>query len=188
MVKFSENGVEDTNKSPTAKKKKTSKIKKGIFALDRRLYKVYERIRKYARLHPKRTLASCALVLAFIFSSAHFYNLGKKSSVAGVAKVAVSAADKSKSSESPSGTNAKALNSGFLRLSGTVQSVSKNELSIKVDSGSIFTFSLKPESKYFESGKASRPASELKSGSSVVVVGSVEPNGVLAISNIQMQK
>lgn len=94
-----------------------------------------------------------------------------------------------KSGGATSSSNQPVKNSGFFRLNGAVQSVKKESFVIKLTNGSTVTLTVGEKTKYVTATpRSNKPLTELKSGTTVTVVGTIGSTGTFTANTIQAQK
>lgn len=101
--------------------------------------------------------------------------------------VAKKAAENNKS-DSKSTSSGVANSSGFFRLSGTIQSNKNKTVAIKLGDGTVVTLTVSDKTKFYTgTPRAAKPISELKAGTSAIIIGTIGSTGTFTASNIQAQ-
>ena len=75
-------------------------------------------------------------------------------------------------------------NSGFFRLSGTVQKVDKTLVTIKLANGTLINLTVKADQTYLNNGSKA-PISQLKKNTSISATGTISGDGNFGASVIQ---
>ena len=164
---------------------------------------VKKQLNKVARLmvrHPRRTVTLVLVLLILVADAAVFYHVGNNNSSSDPSVTLTTPTTQPKpvkgSEEAPFGLNNTAgsvigrgciglCDSGFFQLNGVVQSNKKNELLVKLSSGSTISLSVSSEAKYHATTRALLPISKLNGGTKVLITGSVGSTGIFTASNIQ---
>lgn len=157
------------------------------------LRKLKNWIIRHKRLLAKTLIIGCLLVLTAIAS----YNIGLKqqaekanrtSSANTLERLKKTAADKkTKKSTSSNTTPATATSSGFYRLHGTVDKISKTSLVIKLSSGNVVTLSITETTPYYQNGTKGA-ITNLKKDAKIMAVGSIGKDGDFKVTTIQAAK
>lgn len=87
----------------------------------------------------------------------------------------------------PAATNLLAASSGFFRLSGTVQSIGKDSVSLKLANGSVIILTTKSTTNYYD-GKTKHEIKDLTKNTAVMVTGVIGPDGGFTVSAVQKNK
>lgn len=155
------------------------------------------------RRNRKKIIKAVLALVVLGATAGFFYNLGAKQEAAKPAKKSPSssifldglkdAAKKARdnaASNKPATTPPSATNSsGFFRLSGTVQSIKKETILLKLADGSVVTIVAGKDAKYYSgTPRAAAAVSTLKAGSAVTTIGTIGASGTFTTSNIQAQK
>lgn len=77
--------------------------------------------------------------------------------------------------------------SGFYRLSGTVQAITKDNLTLKLANGSVITLQTPKELKYYV-GRDKKPLKELTKNTQVMVTGNISSDGSFTANTAQANK
>lgn len=155
-------------------------------------------IKRNRKLIGKVTL----IVVVLGITAAAFYKLGANQAAANPkAKTSVTApnaqklkdiaknASKNTADSKAKVTTATTNSSGFFRLAGTVQAITKTTISTKLADGTVVTLAINDKTKFYSATpRTAKPISELKTGTSTLIIGSIGANGTFTASNIQAQK
>ena len=160
------------------------------------------RVRDFIRRN-RKTILKAIVVLAILGITAGVaYNAGvKQGSTNPKGKIAVTAPslqklkDAAKNAPKKSADANKTLpasvnnSSGFFRLAGTITAVKKESIAIKLGDGTVVTLAVGKDAKFYTAApRTAKPITELKTGTSAFVIGTVGPTGTFTASNVQAQK
>lgn len=84
-------------------------------------------------------------------------------------------------------SNAFTNSSGFFRLSGTIQTVSKSSYVIKLSSGNLVTVTTKDTTTYYQ-GSAKLDAKSINKNTQIIVMGTIGSDGAFNVSAIHKIK
>lgn len=149
-----------------------------------------KRFRSWLGHHRKGIVVALILALALAGTAAYSYRLGEKQGKKSALKApdfkslfAKNLPNRTKTNQ-PAKTTGSINNSGFFRLTGTVQKVDKTTLTIKIENGSTITLQLKDGQTYLQGGKQ-QPITGLKRNATIVSTGTIKNDGSFAATVIQ---
>lgn len=159
-------------------------------------------VRSFVSRNRKPLMKGLLIMVVLGVTAGIAYNLGvNQGSAHPKAKTAVTAPNLEKLKEAAknapkkagdaktNGTSALNNSSGFFRLAGTIQSVAKETIAIKLADGTVVTLAVGKNAKFYTAApRTAKPMSDLKVGTSAFVIGTIGSTGTFTASNVQAQK
>lgn len=155
-----------------------------------------KRLGRWAKSHSKQLIYALLALVVLTATAGVSYKAGQrqpatlaktKAPLTAFSKDTLKNLQKKSTSPSTTPTNPLTTSSGFFRLSGTIQAVGKDSISVKLTNGSVIVLATKSTTNYYD-GKTKRAIKDLAKNTKVMTTGSIGADGTFTVSAVQKSK